>query len=252
MKNYFFFCFTILLLTASCKDDCKDVQCINGNCDEGICNCFPGYTGSQCETNICDTLTCLNDGECVNGVCECPTGFTGLNCEIDLACQGVTCQNGGTCNTTTATCDCLPGYAGDFCETILTPTNLRITSVRIDDFPETNNGAGWDAADGPDIYFSINVGTTPDNTEFTTSTTMNATPGTSFTITGGFPLDITDIGATRIFALYDNDAPDTDEYMAALSVALSAFTQGGGFPTELRMNDESLEYDVTLEVEWSF
>lgn len=243
----------MLLLTTSCKDDCKDVQCINGSCDEGFCNCFPGFTGNECETRICDTLVCMNDGECVNGVCECPEGFTGLNCETNLACQGLTCDNGGTCNTTTATCDCLPGYSGDFCENVLTPTNLRITAVRIDDFPATNNGLGWDASDGPDIYFSINTGTAPDNTEFTTNSTMNATPGTAFTITDGFPLDITDIDSTRVFALYDDDAPDADEYMEALSGKLSNLQLG--FPAEIRLYnamDTLLEFDVTLMVEWSF
>ncbi len=250
MRYYFLCCFLFIIIVSACKNECKDVECINGSCDEGICECFPGYTGTQCETRICDTLECLNGGECMNGLCDCPEGFSGVNCEVNLACNGVTCQNGGTCNTATATCDCLPGYTGDFCETILTPTSVRILSAIVDDFPATNNGLGWDASDGPDIYLSINVGTTPDNTEFVTSITQDVT-SPPFTITGNFPLEITDIESTRIFALYDSDTPDTDEYMEGVQFPLSDFLQAG-FPTELRINPANLDYDVTLNVEWVF
>lgn len=51
------------------------------------CDCKPGFTGVNCETNIneCDPSPCVNGGHCIDGVndytCKCPAGFTGKNCE---------------------------------------------------------------------------------------------------------------------------------------------------------------------------
>lgn len=36
---------------SSCKDECKDVDCLNGGtCSDGDCNCADGYEGSNCGT----------------------------------------------------------------------------------------------------------------------------------------------------------------------------------------------------------
>ena len=43
--------FCVLALTLfSCKDDCKDINCINGGgCSEGTCICPDGYEGDVCQ-----------------------------------------------------------------------------------------------------------------------------------------------------------------------------------------------------------
>ncbi|MBT8231763.1 MAG: hypothetical protein HKO66_12105 [Saprospiraceae bacterium] len=74
------------LLVFSCSDPCKDVDCgANGICDEGICNCDPGYSGTNCETNICDTTDCQN-GDCdtVTGACTCFEGYEGSACDTEI------------------------------------------------------------------------------------------------------------------------------------------------------------------------
>lgn len=44
-----------LLIQPSCSDKCSDVTCQNGGiCNEGDCECLSGYTGTNCETKICD------------------------------------------------------------------------------------------------------------------------------------------------------------------------------------------------------
>lgn len=36
---------------SSCKDECKDVDCLNGGtCSDGDCTCPDGYIGTRCET----------------------------------------------------------------------------------------------------------------------------------------------------------------------------------------------------------
>lgn len=42
---------------------------------------------------------------------ECPAGRFGANCQ--LKCK---CQNNGTCDGVTGTCQCGPGYYGHVCE----------------------------------------------------------------------------------------------------------------------------------------
>ena len=35
----------------------------------------------SCEVDKCDAVICLNDGTCDEGVCACPTGYSGTLCE---------------------------------------------------------------------------------------------------------------------------------------------------------------------------
>jgi hypothetical protein len=45
-----FLAFGMFVINA-CSDPCKDVTCQNGGvCDEGTCNCAPGFEGEECAT----------------------------------------------------------------------------------------------------------------------------------------------------------------------------------------------------------
>ena len=99
--------------------------CVDGS-NNYTCNCVPGYTGFDCETNIddCAPAPCLNDGMCKDGVnsytCNCTnTGYTGLNCELDIdECAEVPCRNNATCNNlkNDYSCNCWDGFQGKDCE----------------------------------------------------------------------------------------------------------------------------------------
>ena len=65
----------------------------------------------------CNGVICQNGGTCVDGTCDCPDGVSGEFCDVVDLCYGVTCQNDGTCID--GTCDCPEGTEGEFCETKL-------------------------------------------------------------------------------------------------------------------------------------
>ena len=52
MKRVLFYFSLLLMITladTSCKDECKDVICNNGSCDEGNCVCNYGWSGENCD-----------------------------------------------------------------------------------------------------------------------------------------------------------------------------------------------------------
>lgn len=53
MKN-FLHLLTLLVCIClfSCSDNCKDLDCGNGTCDDGTCICDEGYEGTNCQTLV--------------------------------------------------------------------------------------------------------------------------------------------------------------------------------------------------------
>ncbi|KAK2180866.1 hypothetical protein NP493_421g00002 [Ridgeia piscesae] len=114
-----------------CETDvCESSPCKNGGtCSQRLgvyqCQCVPGSTGINCETDIdeCASNPCLNGGTCVDRLdgftCQCTDGFTGPICNNETLCKMTPCQHGGTCLETndTRTCHCPSGYTGGDCET---------------------------------------------------------------------------------------------------------------------------------------
>ncbi|NCG30359.1 MAG: hypothetical protein GWP27_07820 [Bacteroidetes bacterium] len=116
MKIFLKLFFSLLFVgfLSSCND-CKDVVCDNGGtCDDGICLCRTGYSGTNCEVeDLCITqnVTCENGGVCVDGECDCESYYYGETC-LDY------CVN-GSYSAATGTCSCEHGYKGDDCTIIM-------------------------------------------------------------------------------------------------------------------------------------
>uniref|UniRef100_A0A3Q3WJ75 Uncharacterized protein n=1 Tax=Mola mola TaxID=94237 RepID=A0A3Q3WJ75_MOLML len=103
----------------------------NGECNSGVCHCFPGFHGMDCSKGSCvcysgwkgpecdvpvtqciDPL-CSGHGTCTDGSCVCSIGYKGRNCgEVD--CLDPTCSNNGIC--VNGECHCKPGWGGLHCE----------------------------------------------------------------------------------------------------------------------------------------
>lgn len=118
MKKIILLLSIVFLTLNACKDQCKDVICLNyGVCVDGTCDCPDGFSGALCEIDACDDIVCENNGVCVFGTCNCPEGYSGVNCEIappPLPCDSVNCENGGVCDN--GTCNCPGDYEGENCE----------------------------------------------------------------------------------------------------------------------------------------
>jgi hypothetical protein len=91
------------------------------------CACSDGFSGTHCQTDICETDDpCGAHGSCVHGgggatqsvSCMCEHGFSGEHCGLDV-CQSHPCLHGGSCTATAAggfTCACQSGFGGDACD----------------------------------------------------------------------------------------------------------------------------------------
>lgn len=90
-------------------DPCKSVDCGPGDCIEGVCDCPDGFTGANCEIEICFGVPCIN-GDCDSETesCKCESNYYGEGCNI-------LCVNGEFEN---GNCNCSKGYEGIACETI--------------------------------------------------------------------------------------------------------------------------------------
>lgn len=95
MKNIFALSFFLLLLTSSCKDPCKEVNCNFGTCLEGTCLCDDGYEGVNCDqlerdkfvgswTGPLDCGGQLGSNEATIIVTEDPAADNGLLFQLDF------------------------------------------------------------------------------------------------------------------------------------------------------------------------
>jgi len=75
---------------------------------------FSGCVDNKC---LLRSNTCQNGGECEDGICNCPPGYSGEDCEYYEPCSVLVCENGGTCDEYDGECDCLEGFEGELCET---------------------------------------------------------------------------------------------------------------------------------------
>ena len=68
----------------------------------------------SCPTFTCDD-NCLNGGICKNGKCECVGAFKGIDCALFECTDTPSCNNVGTCDSSTKKCTCNPGFSGVDC-----------------------------------------------------------------------------------------------------------------------------------------
>ncbi|XP_071124120.1 uncharacterized protein [Mytilus edulis] len=90
--------------------------------------------------DLCDGVICENGGTCVGGLfnnsCICPASHTGFHCESDIGfCDGVKCENNGSCvdGMFNYSCICPASHTGSHCES-------DIDFCKLKDLPCRNGG----------------------------------------------------------------------------------------------------------------
>ena len=103
--------------------------------------------------------SCQNGGTCQflnnNSTCLCSAGFTGNNCETNV-CNPSPCQNNGLCsvNGNAFTCLCLPGFSGATCQTTEVTTMTTITTTTTTTTTTASNCKNFPGKDATCVYFS--------------------------------------------------------------------------------------------------
>lgn len=161
------------------------------------------------EDDPCDFTICYNDGYCEDGSCICPLGFTGDDCGFQV-----------------------------------TPSLIVLKSIRVTDFPATDDGYAWDSGSNPDIYPVIYKN---DEILFEASKHFpdaNVNEVFNFDLT----FDITNPFDSYAIALFDYDSVGQNDYMAGIE--FTPYHDTNGFPTEIELNAGGLS--LVLVVEYVF
>jgi hypothetical protein len=170
----------------------------------------------------------------------------------DTPCVPIACLNGGT-STADCGCDCPTGFTGSNCDTQVTPTQVKITKIRVTKFPDTNNGNYWDTFPNSDadIYLTLENSSSVtifDSPTYFQNATSNGVNYYDFVPTT--PIIITNVLSPYFMYIYDFDAVGADELMDFY--VFNPYSSSGGFPTTKTFTNSSstFSFQLTLEYVW--
>lgn len=214
--------FALILLTLNaCKDPCKDVACLNGGaCVDGTCVCANGYTGTNCEVspNPCENINCLNGGQCINGTCVCPAGYSGV-----------------------------------LCENMAIATKVKVTNIRLIEFPPFSSGENWDLLSLPDPFVYISKDNSSGEWLHRSDTAWNCGECTPINLNDDLPYTIENIG-NQLFGIGARD--DDSDQIFGVSDQMGGFQNINLLSSQFYLKNpieiESNSVKIELTVEWQF
>lgn len=149
---------------------------------------------------------------------------------------------------------CPPGYTGPNCDSPITPTKIKITKIRIKQFPNSDGTTNWDFTNGPDIYIKLYKSS---SLIFTSATyASNAIGDGSMNYEETFSPSFESNNSSSLFRmdLFDYDGNDTpsnpDDLMT--SIYFSTYANFIGFPSSFNIQDSTgaFKAEVSVTYEW--
>lgn len=126
-------------------------------------------------------------------------------------------------------------------------SEATISNVEVEDMPFTDdNGAQWDPASPPDVYYI--AGNDETSTRLATSQVfLNVEPSDLPVRYTQTEFTVENLAQKHSISLYDYDANSTDAFIGGVGFTLD--TAPGEYPEELELEFEDVTYQVDLE--WS-
>jgi hypothetical protein len=175
----------------------------------------------------------------------------------DTPCVPIACLNGGT-STADCGCACPQGFTGSNCSTQITPTQIKITKIRVKKFPSAKpNGNWWDILPNSDADIYVTIQNSNLNVIYnhpTVFTDAEIIGSNFYDFIPASPLIITNVNSQYLVNLYDYDGflNDTNnDFIGFAGVTLYSLSQTG-FPSTKTLTGLSglLEFELTLSYVW--
>lgn len=128
-----------------------------------------------------------------------------------------------------------------------TPTQVKITALKLMEFPSAPSSGSWDLAGKPDIYFKIMDGNRT-TTYYTSSTLEDVTNSDCPLIWNNVNYTLYNLTATYNISFWDDDNIDTDELMIGCQWTPSS--QNNNYTTYYNWANYSSNIDFYLYLTW--
>ena len=181
-----------------------------------------------------------------------------INCSSDSdsstpACTPIPCLNGGTTNANCG-CNCPQGFTGANCSTLVTPTTVKITKIKVKKFPDANNGSWWDTPNSDaDIFLTVENSASTVIYTYYPNYYLNATGlGTvTYDFVPATPINLTNVTSNYFINLYDYDSLTANDFITLLAFTPFSTSQTS-FPTTRIVTNSfgTFECELTLQYTW--
>lgn len=163
------------------------------------------------------------------------------------------CSSDSDSNEEINNVQCPPGFKGQNCDIPLVPSKIKITAIRVLNFPNLDGGTGWDGpGTAPDIYLVISKG---GNDIFTSDTYYkDAVSDNSKSYEFILPAAVPSTKNSDIFdiQLWDYDQNETlggaNDFIGGIYFA--PFTEKNKKSVIVTDQNGKMKYEVFLSYEW--
>lgn len=178
----------------------------------------------------CESIDCMNDGECLHGTCICDDGFTGVNCETAIA-----------------------------------PEDIRITEIRIPNYPIFQGETAWDSTQTvPGCWPDLAVGLSLPWGDYVQSFAYPNASGNEVVFSeSNFPYldNHMHFGDSLLLDLWELDGIDSNEVasppeiLATFRLSTLDFIMADSlnlWPESLELNADSPAVEMSLKLDYTF